>query len=122
MNTSLRLNSEGYMACHHTRSENGSKILGCATQANQPPKPSEMDSSLKGQADNPERTFTFGTQSEPQNCLTECSIQGPLMIQTNNSLGQQILDADGNTIAWTTDPWVAQVIVKLLTENDGLLV
>ena len=41
-------------------------------------------------------------------------------MRTNGSIGQEILDADGQTIAWTTDAVIAQVICRLLTEfvND----
>ena len=41
-------------------------------------------------------------------------------MRTNGSIGQEILDADGNIIAWTTDTVIAQLICKLLTDfvND----
>jgi hypothetical protein len=41
----------------------------------------------------------------------------------SGNIGQEILDADGNVIAWTVDPWLAQVIAKLLEKADreGLL-
>lgn len=48
-------------------------------------------------------------------------IPGPFMIRSNGNVGQEILDDDGTTIAWTTDEWTAQVICNLLNENDGLL-
>ena len=43
------------------------------------------------------------------------------MIRKSGHIGQELLDADGRVIGWTTDPWVAQVIARLLTENEGLL-
>lgn len=52
--------------------------------------------------------------------MTGDDILGPFTIRSNGSIGQEILDA-GRIIAWTTDPWVAQVICKLLTENERLL-
>jgi uncharacterized protein (DUF3820 family) len=36
-------------------------------------------------------------------------------------VGQEILDQDGKSIAWTTDEWIAQVICKLFNENEELL-
>ena len=35
--------------------------------------------------------------------------------------GQEILDQDGTVVAWTTDAWLAQVICKLLSDNEELL-
>lgn len=123
MNSSHKPNLENSSACHHTPSENGCEDFPFEMKTASPHrKPSEMDSSVRPQADNPEHSFTFGTDPKRQPCSTECAIRGPFSIQTNNSLGQEILNCDGLTIAWTIDPWVAQVIVKLLTENDGLLV
>ena len=46
---------------------------------------------------------------------------GPLSIRQSGNIGQEILDADGRIICWTTDSWVARVIRKLLNENEGLL-
>ena len=43
-------------------------------------------------------------------------------ILSNGSIGQTVIDADGNAIAWTTDVIVAQVICRMLNENEGLLV
>ncbi len=46
---------------------------------------------------------------------------GRFSIRQSGHIGQEILDPDGAIIAWTTDEWVAQVIRKLLNENEGLL-
>ena len=46
---------------------------------------------------------------------------GPFSVRTTGNIGQEILDPDGRIIAWTTDPWVAQVIAKLLGDNEHLL-
>jgi hypothetical protein len=35
--------------------------------------------------------------------------------------GQDIVDPDGKLIAWTPDAWTAQVLCKLLNENEELL-
>jgi len=42
-------------------------------------------------------------------------------VRSSGNVGQEILDADRKIICWTTDPWVAQVICKLLTESEVLL-
>lgn len=42
-------------------------------------------------------------------------------VQPSGNIGQEILGPDGNILAWTTDEWIAQVIVKLLNENEHLL-
>jgi hypothetical protein len=51
----------------------------------------------------------------------EPEIIGSFAIRQSGNIGQEILDADGRIKCWTTDPWLAQVICKLLTENEGLL-
>ena len=48
-------------------------------------------------------------------------VLGAFTVRQSGSIGQEILDQDGNTIAWMTDAWLAQVVCKLLTENEGLL-
>ena len=48
-------------------------------------------------------------------------ICGPFCVRQSGAIGQEILDADGWVICWTTDLWTAQVSCKLLTENEGLL-
>jgi hypothetical protein len=45
----------------------------------------------------------------------------PYSVQVSGTIGQEIIDPDGKIIAWTTDVWVDQVIVKLLNENENLL-
>lgn len=41
-------------------------------------------------------------------------VLGPFSVLSSGTVGQEITDLDGITIAWTTDAWVAQVIVQLL--------
>ena len=48
-------------------------------------------------------------------------VLGAFTVRQSGNIGQEILDRDGNTIAWLTDAWLAQVVCKLLTENEGLL-
>jgi hypothetical protein len=42
-------------------------------------------------------------------------------VRRSGHIGQEVLDQDGRTIAWTTDDWVARVICRLLNENEALL-
>ena len=42
-------------------------------------------------------------------------------VHTPGNIGQEIRGADGRIIAWTTDSWVAQVIARLMSENEHLL-
>lgn len=46
---------------------------------------------------------------------------GAFSVHRSGNVGQETLDQDGRIIAWTTDEWTAQVICKLLNENQGLL-
>jgi hypothetical protein len=40
-------------------------------------------------------------------------------VRPSGHIGQEILDAGGRIIAWTTDEWVARVICRLLTETES---
>ena len=46
---------------------------------------------------------------------------GAFTIRQPGNIGQEILDQDGSTIAWLTDAWLAQVVCKLLNDNEELL-
>ena len=84
-------------------------------------KPSTKNMSPSDPALSPELSFTSGTKRKRQPCSMECNIQGPFQIRNNGSIGQEIFDTDGRIIAWTTDVIVAQVICKVLNENEGVL-
>lgn len=45
----------------------------------------------------------------------------PFTVDASGTIGQEIHDADGKTIAWTTNAWVAKVICMLMNENEHLL-
>jgi hypothetical protein len=49
------------------------------------------------------------------------TIMDAFSVRPSGNIGQVVLDPDGRIIAWTTDTWVAQVIVRLLNENEELL-
>lgn len=57
----------------------------------------------------------MGTTEQSNDVLAAFSVR------SSGHVGQEILDADGRIIAWTTDPWVAEVIAKFLNENEGLV-
>lgn len=37
-------------------------------------------------------------------------------MRQSGSCGQELLDADGRIIAWTTMPWLGELICKMLTD------
>lgn len=43
-------------------------------------------------------------------------------VQKSGDFGKLIQNPDGRTIAWVTDDWAAQVIARLLNENEHLLI
>ena len=51
----------------------------------------------------------------------EAGAAGGFTVQQSGNIGQEIRGPDGKVIAWTTDSWVAQVIARLLGENEHLL-
>lgn len=123
MNISPSLNSDGFTASAATSLDAGSRDSDSALETDRrQPKPSGRNTSPNGQADNRRHFSTSGTENGPRPCSTACAIPGPFMIQTNGGIGQTICDPDGNAIAWTTDVMVAQVICRLMNENEGLLV
>jgi len=52
--------------------------------------------------------------------MTE-TVYGPFTVRGSGGVGQEVVDADGRIVAWTTDAWLAQVICRLLSENEHLL-
>jgi hypothetical protein len=72
-------------------------------------------------ADSPEHISGLGTLTKRPPSSTECGIHGPFSIRRSGNSGQEILDRDGKIIAWTTNPWIAQVMCKLLNDNEGMI-
>lgn len=96
----------------------GSKTWDCEPKMAGPAKkPLTKDSSVNEIADYQEPISGSGTPSKPEPFLKD----GPFSIRQSGNIGQEILDPDGKIIAWTTDGWIAQVICKLLTDNEELL-
>ena len=79
-------------------------------------KRSTKDTFHSGPVAIPELSTTFGTPRKRLPSSTGCAIQGPFTIRSNGSCGQELLDADGRIVAWTTVPWLGQFICDLLTE------
>lgn len=48
------------------------------------------------------------------------TIMRAFFVRASGNIGQVVFGPDGEIIAWTTDAWVAQVIAKLLSENEEL--
>ena len=116
MNISASNNSDESTGSHPTRSASGLKASDSEQHlADLPNKLLKTALSVEAPAHNLGPTTTFGMPKEPQPSSTACGIRGPFTIRSNGSLGQEILDADGTTIAWTTNLIVAQVIVELMS-------
>ena len=117
MTFSASHNLDRFTECHPTLSENGSKLSDCETSRASPLlKPSMTSTCPSDQAHSREHSFTFGTDQEQQHYSMACAIHGPFTVTSNGSIGQMILDADGDTLAWATNPLVAQLICKLMTD------
>lgn len=122
MNTHPSRSLAEYMPSAATSSGGGSKDSACEPRmAGQAPKHSPRATSASGPAEIPEPFSGCGTQKKQPASSMGCATQGPFSIRQSGNIGQEILDQNGKIIAWTTDVWVAQVMCKLLTENEGLL-
>ena len=118
MNISASPNSEEFTASAVTLSANGSKDSDSEPNpASHQPKRSAMGASHNDPARNLGHSSTSGSEQERHYCSMPCSTQGPFLIRSNRSIGQVILDADGRTVAWTTDLFVTQVICGLMNEH-----
>lgn len=117
MISSPSLNSESYTESRATTSDVGLEISDSErTTGSLRNELSTMASSPGEPALSPELISGCGTPKKPLTCSTDCAIHGPMLILSNGSIGQQIVDADGRTVAWTTDLVVAQVICGLMND------
>lgn len=125
MSSSASRNSASFTASAAIRSVAGSKDSACEHPEVSPAdRHSLMGSSANAQAANQERTSTPGTGSEPPPSSTRWDtkeLDGPFSIRSSGNVGQEIVDADGRVVSWTTDELVAAVICRLLNENEELL-
>jgi hypothetical protein len=63
-------------------------------------------------------------EQAPKGCqpdYSDAAVLGAFSVRSSGDVGQDVLGPDGGVVAWTTDPWVAQVIAKLLGDNEHLL-
>lgn len=107
------------------RSESGSKTSDCEhLEVSPADRLSLMASSANVQAANREPTTTSGTLNEPPPSLMQWAIperDSPFSIRSSGNVGQEIVDANGRVVAWTTGELVAAVICHLLNGNQELL-
>jgi hypothetical protein len=91
-------------------------------KAIQQPRPLNSDTRLNDQAAIPEPTFGSGIERGPWPCWKSGCLDS-FTYRSSGTIGQEILNAEGIVIAWTTDAWLAHVIVTLLesANRDGLL-
>src|SRR5690606_8454866 len=108
-----------------TKSASGSRPSACEhLEVSRADKHSPMASSASGPAANQEPTSTLGTPNEPQPSSMQWAIperDSPFSFRSSGNVGQELVDADGRVVAWTTDEWVAAVICRLLNESQELL-
>lgn len=126
MNIFPSQNLERFTGCHPTSLANGSKNSDSEpNRGSHQTKPTMNDTLPSDLAHSPAHSFTSGMNQKPLPYSTACVIHEPFTVTSNGSIGQMILDSDGKTVVWATNPWIAQVICKLLTdytnnENKGL--
>ncbi len=115
MSISTSDNSDRSMESAATLQANGLRVLVSEPHLEDlQPKPLVKVSSNDVPAHNLGPTTMLGTPEEPLPFSMLCAIHGPFTIRTNGCVGQEILDCDGRTIAWTTNVIVAQMIVELM--------
>jgi hypothetical protein len=56
----------------------------------------------------------------PEADVEECEVLPAFSVHPSGN-GQVIVSQEGDIIAWTREPWVGQVICKLLNENETLI-
>ena len=124
MNINRLLNLENSTESAATSLDAGSKDSDCEpTMVDPAPRRLPRDMSSNDPADIREPIIGFGTPKRRPPSSTGCAIHEPNVLDSYSirQSGNVILNPDGKIIAWTTNPWAAQVISKLLNENEGLL-
>lgn len=100
--------------------ESGSKDSGSGPNLDSPQHKRSMSVTSPNDLADIQKPFTTsGTQEGRLPSSTACATHGPFSIRSNGSIGLELIDGDGRIIAWTTDPWVAQVICRLLNEEGN---
>ena len=70
---------------------------------------------VNDQARSRERTFTSGTGTRRASNSTGWATHE----QMSGNIGQEVLDADGKVVAWTTDAVLAHQIARMLNADQG---
>lgn len=116
MNFFLKQNSANSMESGRTSSASGCDVSGCEPQAARRPPPlaswaTPCGDPVGGMSGIEPRSSPYWNGGES------------FVVRESGQVGQEILDAEGRVICWTTDPWLAQVIARLLerANRDGLL-
>jgi len=77
-------------------------------------------SSASDPARNPAPISMSGTGIRPANNSMEWATHEQMnrfSVRESGNIGQEVLDADGNVVLWTTSPELAHRIVRLLNED-----
>ena len=125
MMTSLpkhKLDDSSKVSIGHTQQamklEDGLTNMACGTaEANQPLRQCSLDSSEKNQVVETERSRSRSGILRSSRCLNKRDIQEPIReftVQQSGSLCQEILDGEGDVVAWTVDVSLAYRICELL--------
>ena len=78
--------------------------------------------SANDQARSRERTFTYGTGTRPASNSTGWATHEQtyqFSVRESGNVGQEVLDADGKVVAWTTDAVLAHQIARMLNADQG---
>ena len=78
--------------------------------------------SASGPARSRERTFTSGTGTRPASNSTGWATHEQtyqFSVRESGNVGQEVLDADGKVVAWTTDAVLAHQIARMLNADQG---
>lgn len=111
MNFLPKHNSAESTGSVRTSSASGSGDSGCELlTGRQPPPPVNWDTSPAEQV-----ADMSGIEPKSSPCWNDGN---RLLVRESGQIGQEILDAEGTMVCWTVDPWLAQVIVRLLNRAD----
>lgn len=102
-----------------TLSANGSKDWDCEqNQVSHQDEPAKKVLSSSIPAPSREPISSSGMHPEQPTYWMPWAIPDPFSKRSNGSIGWEILDADGRTIAWTTNGIMAERICELLNRNE----
>ena len=120
MSSSALQKSANSTESHRMSLDVGSRTWACELKReNQVSKPSAKNSSFNDPAANQEPFTTSGSENGLSSCSTAWDTQEHLefTVRQSGSLGQEILDAEGQVVAWTLDEILAIRICRLLNQR-----